>query len=167
MLCKEIVRTDKCLEGHPIRRRCFEAASDVTCQTCTRIEKERHEKAERDRKALEEATVAACERRIKEVRSGPPELQKRDLQRQGADALEFMQVVDRAERYVQGDHGTAIVVARIEKLTNPGLEAVFLETKIKLQSGAADCRLQQLFHGTGPEGIEGPVERLARRRGGS
>ena len=155
MLCKEVVHTDVCTEGHAIRRRCFEAVSDVTCLTCFQVEKERREKAERERKALEEQTLEECKRLVREVRLQPPQLQKHDLLRHGADAVEYMHVVDRAERYAHSDHGNAISVSRIEKLSNPTLEAAFIQAKMMLKSGAFDCRSQQLFHGTGAEGIEG------------
>ena len=127
----------------------------VVCRSCSRIKRERREKANRDSAALEKATLAECERLVEEVRRQPPELQKRDLQRCGADAVEFMQVADRAERYAQGDHATAIIVTRIEKVSNPQLEARFLEAKMQLESGATNCQLQQLFHGTSTEGVEG------------
>ena len=35
------------------------------------------------------------------------------------------------------------------------LEVMFIEAKKALQSGAADCNQQLLFHGTGTEGVEG------------
>jgi len=154
MLCTEIM-SDKCAEGHTIQRRCFEAVSDVTCRTCDRIEKERREKEERERKELEERENAELERLINLERSKPPGLQKRDLQRHGSDAVEYLAVADRAERYAQGEHGGAIIVTRIEKLLNPELESAFLEAKKGLKSGAVNCNLQRLFHGTGAEGVEG------------
>ena len=76
-------------------------------------------------------------------RSKPPGLQKWDLQRHGSDAVEYLAVADRAERYAQGEHGGAIIVTRIEKLLNPKLESAFLEAKKGLKSGAVNCKLQQ------------------------
>ena len=154
MLCTEII-SDKCAEGHTIQRRCFEAVLDVTCRTCDQIEKERRKKEERERKDLEERENAELERLINLERSKPPGLQKRDLQRHGSDAVEYLTVADRAERYAQGEHGGAIIVTRIEKLLNPELESAFLEAKKGLKSGAVNCNLQRLFHGTGAEGVEG------------
>ena len=155
MLCTEIISDAKCAEGHTIQRRCFEAVSDVTCPTCDRIEKERRRKEERERKELEERNKAELEQLISLERSKPPGLQKRDLQRHGPDAVKYLNVADRAERYAQGEHGGAIIVTRIEELFNPELESAFLEAKKGLKSGAVNCNLQRLFHGTGAEGVEG------------
>ena len=50
-----------CTEGHAIRRRCFEAVSDVTCLTCFEVEKEKHEKIaqlKRDKEAAREKEEA-------------------------------------------------------------------------------------------------------------
>ena len=58
-------------------------------------------------------------------------------------------------RYVQYAHNNPMVVQRIEKLEHPSLEAKFHEVRRKLESGASDCSMMQLFHGTGTAGIEG------------
>jgi len=115
-----------------------------------REEKEKREAAERKKRAQAELKA-----QIEEVRKMPPQLRKHDLLKHGADAVEYMQVVDRAERYAQSDHGSAIVVSRIEKVTNPLLEEKFLAAKLRLKSGVLDPKMQSLFHGTGPEGVEG------------
>ena len=155
MICTEPVADAKCAKGHAIKRLCFQATEDVVCPTCARIEKEEREKAERERREMEERAARECEQILSEVRKMPPQLQKHDLQKHGADAVEYMQVVDRAERYAQSDHGSAIVVSRIEKVTNPLLEKKFLAAKLRLKSGVLEPKMQRLFHGTAAEGVEG------------
>ena len=154
MICSELV-SDTCAAGHPIHRHCFETLSDVQCPTCVKLEKAEREKAERERREMEECAARECEAILREVRQMPPRLQKQDLQKHGADAVEYMQVVDRAERYAQGDHGNAIIVSRIEKVINPRLQEQFLAAKLKLKSGVLEPKMQSLFHGTGTEGVEG------------
>jgi hypothetical protein len=146
---------EHCTQGHPLVRRCGDTKGRQNCQTCARIEKEEREKVKREHQEMEKRAVQDCERILSEVRKMPPQLRKHDLLKHGADAVEYMQVVDRAERYAQSDHGSAIVVSRIEKVTNPLLEEKFLAAKLRLKSGVLEPKMQSLFHGTGPEGVEG------------
>jgi len=98
---------------------------------------------------------ADCEQQCKAIRQRPPQPTRVDLKMHGEDAVEFMRVLDRTERYVQADHGKAIVVSRVEKVVNPELERKFYDAKLRLQSGVADGVVMELWHGTGEGGVEG------------
>jgi len=153
-ICKEKVE-DTCSEGHAISRLCFQAAANVKCRTCEKIAQEEREKARKEWEERESRARKDCEQQCKAIRQRPPQPTRVDLKKHGEDAVEFIRVVDRTERYVQADHGRPIIVSRIEKLVNPQLEARFYEAKMKLKSGAAECRMMALWHGTGEGGVEG------------
>ena len=57
-------------------------------------------------------------------------------------------------RYVQPVHGS-LVVTKIEKLVNDELEEKFLRAKMDLKSGALYPNMQQLWHGSGVQGVDG------------
>jgi hypothetical protein len=152
-LCVEPV-DDHCVNGHLIRRKCNVSKEDAFCMTCESIAQAEGEREERLQKEREKEAQRECDRRIDEVQRQPG-YWRTDIEQHGANSVEFNQIKDRTEKYVQAGHGICVQVLRIEKIINPELERRFLETKKMLKSGAADCKQQQLFHGTGVEGLEG------------
>ena len=151
--CLEWV-TDKCSNGHSLRRRCNVCIEDAVCITCERISEEERQREERAHKLLEESARSECDRLIRQIQEEAGGLIKKELGCQGQDLVEFLQVKDRTEKYVQSDH-SSVRVTRIEKVINMDLELMFLKAKKELKSGSAKCNLQQLFHGTSREGLEG------------
>ena len=152
-VCNKLVDS-MCTKGHNIKRRCCEGSEDVSCKTCQHIAEETRRSEQQASQKREENAQKEIDHLILEMRLQPPNLFKHDLKRHGADAVEFLQVMDRTEKYVQAAH-TNVCVTRIQKITNATLEQKFLEAKKRLQSGASGCNLQSLFHGTGTEGVEG------------
>ena len=151
--CVEWV-TDKCSNGHSLRRRCNVRIEDAVCITCERISEEERQREERAHKLLEKSARNECDRLIRQIQEKAGGLIKKELGRQGQDLVEFLQVMDRTEKYVQSKH-SSVLVTRIEKVINMDLELMFLKAKKELKSGAAKCNLQHLFHGTSREGLEG------------
>ena len=151
-ICRENV-PDKCGSGHNIERACFQRSTDVECEACKKREAAQRKKEEEERKVREKAALAQVEKEIKQIKSRAIPNSRRDLGREGADALEFANVRDRTEKYVQLEHGYPIIVTRIEELTNQSLEIKFLEAKMQLFSGAEKPNCWLLFHGTSTDGV--------------
>ena len=95
--CKEMV-DDKCADGHPLRRKCFQSAADIKCKTCTELARCAAEKEKRDREEREKEAQAECNRQVERFRRQPAGLQKRDLSKHGKDAVLYNAVVDRTEK---------------------------------------------------------------------
>ncbi|KAJ1488912.1 hypothetical protein T484DRAFT_1781991 [Baffinella frigidus] len=159
-------------------RRCAELeAARKRAAEKLRAEREAREREEVERRKKEADVLAEAERaraqraweesemlhrdvikqKLAALAQSSSSVTKTQLGRSGEWAAEFLKVVDRTEKYVQVAHGTPIVVSRIEKVSNPALEKLFLEAKMRLRSGVADdrCGMMQLFHGTGVEGVKG------------
>eukprot|EP00658_Telonema_sp_P-2_P059095 TRINITY_DN4779_c0_g1_i1.p1 TRINITY_DN4779_c0_g1~~TRINITY_DN4779_c0_g1_i1.p1 ORF type:complete len:856 (+),score=115.95 TRINITY_DN4779_c0_g1_i1:214-2781(+) len=146
---------DVCEQGHGITRLCFQIATEVKCVTCERVETERREKEQREIEQLEAAARRKCEELCDYISKQPSEPTIVELSKHGEHVVEFVQVMDRTEKYVQADHNIPIVVSRIQKITNPQLELEFIQAQMGLHSGPLQLNSQMLFHGTGPEGVEG------------
>ena len=162
-LCVEPV-DDRCVKGHLIRRRCNVSREDALCMTCERIAQEEERQEKRAKEEQEREVQRECDRLINQLQHERQESQRVELKSKGADSVEYNQIRDRTEKYVQAGHGIRVNVVRIEKIYNPQLERQFLEAKKMLMSGAADCRQQQLFHGTGSEGVDGIPKTGGRKR---
>eukprot|EP00961_Rhodomonas_salina_P069051 927172-Rhodomonas_salina.1 len=169
-VCEALVQVDKCSLGlHTIQRKCSQTVSSVRCPLCEKAEREdakrqaearreieqaEREKEERERLQRDRQVRAEVDSLLAEIKRRPAGLQKEELHGHGNQAAEYFRVMDRTEKYVQAGHHTPIAVRKIEKVFNRDLEARFLEAKKRLSS-FPDCNLQELFHGTGSEGVEG------------
>eukprot|EP00961_Rhodomonas_salina_P020910 281376-Rhodomonas_salina.1 len=159
-----------CSHGlHTIQRQCSQTGSSVRYLLCEKaerdeairqaealrkIEQAEREKEQRERQQRDRQLRAEVDGLLADIKRRPPGLQKEELHRRGDHAAEYFRVMDRTEKYVQADHHTPIAVRKIEKVFNNDLEARFLEAK-KLLCSFPDCNVQELFHGTGSEGVEG------------
>jgi len=151
--CIELV-DDNCVQGHPIRRKCNVSKEDALCITCETIVQEEQIKKERAQKLREKAAQDECNALIQNLREQPDHWRV-EISPTGSESAEYNQIKDRTEKYVQDDHGIVVKVVRIEKIFNRALECKYLEAKKNLKSGASSANEQQLFHGTGAEGLEG------------
>eukprot|EP00252_Welwitschia_mirabilis_P023075 TRINITY_DN642_c0_g2_i4.p1 TRINITY_DN642_c0_g2~~TRINITY_DN642_c0_g2_i4.p1 ORF type:complete len:315 (+),score=37.72 TRINITY_DN642_c0_g2_i4:119-946(+) len=108
-----------------------------------------------NRKCFEEEDTILCklDDEIKRLKSMELEPSVTDLQEDGSTAAEYMQVVDKTERFIQPGHNMALVVTRIQKVFNRELEIRFLNARRNLFEPNIDP--QPLFHGTDDAAIEG------------
>lgn len=158
-----IVVSDACREsGHKITRECSVNVDDVTCRTCVALrrkaaelenaQQQRAKSAERE--SLEQALRQADEK-IAAIRSLPwQEVRSQELAPDGPDALEYNMVRDTVER--SGVHVFALVVSKIEKVTNSLLELSWHQARKEMMDPTTEP--QKLFHGASLENTQKIVE---------
>ena len=106
---------------------------------------EERQREERAHKLLEESARSECDRLIRQIQEEAGGLIKKELGCQGQDLVEFLQVKDRTEKYVQSDH-SSVRVTRIEKVINMDLELMFLKAKKELKSGFKRLEIENRVH---------------------
>jgi hypothetical protein len=141
------------LSGHVCQRFCHTDDGHYDCKQCEllRLEKERKERAARQR-MVEQSKVDA-RREMARLRAQPQGRILEEITPAGVTAREYFKVKDRAEKYMQVEHGHILSVARVQKVLHPVLEVEWLEARLKLHDPSQPA--EQLFHGTSAEGVEG------------
>ncbi|KAH9314167.1 hypothetical protein KI387_022794, partial [Taxus chinensis] len=157
MECQEICgRLRKC--GHQCTLMCFQKCEKNECGDCQEIAKVQA--------ALEkEQAILQIKMKKKELEEDIKRLKMhkrqrliiRELSEEGDTAAEYLQVIDRTERFIQPSHGICPIVTKIEKVSNLDMEIRFLEAQKDLINPNGSRQL--LFHGTNDNAIKSIIDK--------
>ncbi|GLJ13963.1 hypothetical protein SUGI_0223310 [Cryptomeria japonica] len=155
--CEEICgRLRKC--GHQCTLMCSQKCEQHECGDCREIAKVQAD-IEKNQAILQiklkKEELEAEIRRLKMQKNQT--LICKELSEEGDTAAEYLQVMDRTERFIQPSHGICPIVTKIEKISNLEMEIKFLESQKDLFNPNGPRQL--LFHGTDDAAIKSIISK--------
>eukprot|EP01018_Ginkgo_biloba_P035956 Gb_31147 [translate_table: standard] len=144
--------------GHTCTLKCFEKCERHECDACLEIKKVQAE-MEKEQAILEiKMKLKELQEEIKRLKMQKgPRLLIKDLSEEGDTAAEYLQVLDRTEKFIQPGHGVLPIVTKIEKVSNVDMQIKFLEAQRDLISPNESTQL--LFHGTDDNAIQSIIKK--------